>query len=182
MSLANHMSGDGIVFRLLDLSELTGGPFRTLTEVRTRYERLRLANHAVSGQKLHSAARNCATPDDAYDAALRCEAMEMLPARRSFNKFGEHIQLTHVRGASLSMHIGSCRSSVVQPWVGFGLFEQREGAFIPRIFGQTGMAHCEFKLVPLESVRLPLSKRTADAISSFAQLKSVPILVSAGRA
>ena len=53
-------------------------------------------------------------------AARRCLAMMSLELRRDFNKFGPRIQLTHIRGPSLSLHIGSCRSAVAQPWVSTG--------------------------------------------------------------
>ena len=174
--LADAMSGDGVRFRLVDLTELAGGRISVLSEVQANYERLRLKNHDVSREKIASAARNCRNPDDAYDAALRCEAMEMLPARRQFNKFGKHVQLTHVRGASRSVHIGSCRSSVVQPWVGAGVFEYREGVLMPRILGRTRLACHEVVQTRLEDVELSLSKRALGAAHLFPQLKRVPIV------
>jgi hypothetical protein len=46
--------------------------------------------------------------------------MEALPQRRQFNK-GEHrIQIAHIRGPQLSLHLGSTRSSTMQPWVATG--------------------------------------------------------------
>jgi hypothetical protein len=48
-----------------------------------------------------------------------------LEERRAFNKFGPRIQLSHLRGAALALHIGSCRSAVAQPWVSQGYLQWR---------------------------------------------------------
>ncbi|AWB33019.1 hypothetical protein [Orrella marina] len=155
--LADAMSGDGVRFKLVDLTERAGGRKQVLSQIETNYANLRSTRREVSPEKIASAARNWRSPqtsgnsqsatalshlsdsnrdDNARLAALRCEAMEMLPARRQFNKYGEHIQLTHVRGASQAVHIGSCRSSVVQPWVGQAVFEQKSKN-TPTIHGLT---------------------------------------------
>ena len=65
------------------------------------------------------------TEDEVDLAARRCAAMMSLERRREFNKFGRRIQISHVRGGSLSLHLGSCRTSAAQPWVARGLFEWR---------------------------------------------------------
>ncbi len=83
----------------------------------------------VTEADLRSAARNLRPmgladgPADVAataEAARRCAVMMSLEARRAFNKFGPRIQLTHIRGASLSLHLGSCRTAVAQPWVSTG--------------------------------------------------------------
>lgn len=180
--LARAMSGDGIRFRLVDLAEHLGGSAVALRQVVANYHQLRIAPPELTATKLASAARNCTIEAEAADAALRCEAMEMLPARRAFNKFGRHIQLTHVRGPSLSVHIGSCRSSVVQPWVGTGVFEIRDnGVLLPRIFGRASLASSVVMESNLDDYALAISPRARAAAAAFSQLKSV-LLINANTA
>lgn len=72
-------------------------------------------------------------------AARRCLAMMSLELRRDFNKFGPRIQLTHIRGPSLSLHIGSCRSAVAQPWVstGYLVWESASECWIEKLAPHT---------------------------------------------
>jgi hypothetical protein len=58
-------------------------------------------------------------------AARRCAAMMSLELRRQFNKYGPRIQITHQRGGSLALHLGSCRTSSAQPWVAHGFLDWR---------------------------------------------------------
>jgi hypothetical protein len=58
-------------------------------------------------------------------AARRCAALLTLERRRDFNKYGPRIQITHIRGPSLALHLGSCRSACAQPWVATGFLEWR---------------------------------------------------------
>jgi hypothetical protein len=57
---------------------------------------------------------------EAVQRAKICQALEATPARRQYNKFDHRIQIGHIRGPHLSLHLGSSRSSVHQPWVGTG--------------------------------------------------------------
>jgi hypothetical protein len=84
-----------------------------------------------------------------------------LESRRAFNKFGPRLQLTHVRGADLSLHIGSCRSAVAQPWVSSGFLQwcPDRGTWIERL--ATGRAAWDPRTVvrvdhPLLEVSPPL--------------------------
>ena len=133
---------------------------------------------AISNNKLASAARNGDGHIEPADAALRCEALEILPARRAFNKYGEHIQLTHIRGSSLSVHIGSCRSSVVQPWVGVGVLDQRKNVFTPRILGRSGLERESIKEIDHKALTLGMSPRVMIAVEAFPHLRKVPVVKS----
>jgi hypothetical protein len=84
-----------------------------------------------------------------------------LESRRAFNKFGPRLQLTHVRGAALSLHIGSCRSAIAQPWVSSGFLQwcPDRGTWMERL--ATGRAAWEPRTVvsvdhPLMQVSPPL--------------------------
>jgi hypothetical protein len=78
-----------------------------------------------------------------------------LESRRTFNKYGPRLQLSHGRGASLSLHIGSCRSAIAQPWVSVGFLQwcPQQGEWIERL--ATGRAAWEQRA--LVSVEHPLS-------------------------
>ncbi len=174
--LMQMMSGDGIKFRLVDLAVQCGGAPQVLSKVIANYELLRASEHVLSKSKIDAGFRNCNEQFEAADAALRCEAMEMLPARRAFNKFGEHIQLTNIDGPSLSIHIGSCRSSIVQPWVGMGLFEQRRERYIPRILGRTGFKRQLVSEGELDLSELGLSAWAMSVVGAFPQLRRIPTI------
>ena len=137
--LLHILSCERIRFRLVDIADAYGGPQAALQATQALYQTLRDTWAPSEGElqaRLSSARRNLLHNDEqtadaaaVRDAALKCAAMESLEQRRAFNKFGPRIQLSHMRGASLSLHLGSCRSSVVQPWVGYGLLDNG----IPRI-------------------------------------------------
>ncbi len=127
--LCDHTSGGGVTFRVVDLSEAYGGAEGAVAAILDRYDRMRADGaDAVGPAALGSAARNVlglADPaeEEVREAAWRCLAMESLEPRRAFNKFSSRIQITHIRGAGLSLHLGSCRTSTMQPWVGTGVLE-----------------------------------------------------------
>ncbi len=138
-------SGDGVGIRLVDLSEAYGGAEAARAEIESRYLALRAAESPpVAEGSLRSAARNLpgeAAPDmaAARAAALRCAAMEGLEKRRAFNKFSSRIQITHIRGTSLALHLGTCQTSIMQPWVGTGILEpDGAGGLRPRILNAAG--------------------------------------------
>ncbi|WP_200388263.1 NTP transferase domain-containing protein [Thiocapsa imhoffii] len=134
-----HFCCARIHFQLVDIADYLGGTDQARQTLELHYQAMKLAGKRPSDKAIASAARNVQFdlvvpeegsnyPLDIEDAALRCEAMESFPERRRFNKFGEHIQLSHQRG-DRSVHIGSCRTSTVQPWVGIGVYDQEK----PRI-------------------------------------------------
>jgi hypothetical protein len=174
--LMQIMSGKGIKFRLVDIAESIGGSSQALSQVMANYDRLRSRPPVLPESKLASASRNCHDLTQAADAALRCEAMENIPARRAFNKFGKHIQLTHVRGGSLSVHIGSCRSSIVQPWVGMGVFERSKEELVPRILGRSGFESKLIKEDKLNFSTMGLSTQVANALDAFPHLRMIPFI------
>jgi len=151
-------SGPRVALRCLDLTERLGGPAATLALLAAR----EAAAPAPTPAQLASAGRNLVRrggerdlsgadlsgvdlsgvdwPAAVETAARRCAVMEGLEARRAFNKFGPRIQITHIRGAGLSLHLGSCRSAVAQPWVSTGYLEWRaaEGVWLERLTGGAG--------------------------------------------
>jgi hypothetical protein len=85
--------------------------------------------------ELQRARRNLVWGDGSRDAepppeilvrqsARRCTVLMGLESRRAFNKYGPRLQPTHVRGADVSLHIGSCRSAMAQPWVSRGFYQR----------------------------------------------------------
>ena len=130
--LMSSASCNKIRFELVDLAEAFGGSANALQAVQQRYSEF-LHYWPVSieaeQQKLASAKRNLPVElqhnsEEVRKSAMLCDAMESLELRRQFNKFSHRIQLTHVRGGSLSVHMGSCRGSVMQPWVGYGIVDK----------------------------------------------------------
>lgn len=132
--LLHLMSSERIRFRCVDLCALHGGTQAVLKTLETQAS----VQPEPSTAQWASARRNLITPgnpswlqdcDDTLlnaavtTAARRCAAMEALEFRRNFNKFGPRIQLTHIRGPSLALHIGSCRTAVMQPWVAQGYLQ-----------------------------------------------------------
>lgn len=135
--LLAHFSDARIRFELVDLSQAFGGPAGAVAAIERRFQEMQAAPQALAhlpAASLRSAARNLVDgggapigEDQVRDSALRCAAMESLDERRRFNKFSSRIQITHIRGATLSLHLGSCRTSTMQPWVGTGVLESRDG-------------------------------------------------------
>jgi hypothetical protein len=129
--LLARRSSERLSFRLVDHSESIGGPDAVL-----RLLNQREVNVPPGAAELASARRNLLPAkgveqefslDDASveRAARRCLAMMSLEQRREFNKLGPRIQITHIKGSSMSLHIGSCRSAILQPWVSSGFLEWR---------------------------------------------------------
>lgn len=149
-ALCKLQSSDTITFELVDIADFLGGADAALALTQNNYQQLRDDKQNIpniSSAQLQSAARNIKpsalplTAADIHDAALRCLAMESIPTRRAFNKYGQHIQLSHVRG-ELSLHIGSCRTSVTQPWVGVGIIDNG----LPRIVSTSQFRSGEWSL------------------------------------
>lgn len=172
-----HFSVPGITFELVDLTNYVGGVMPLMQLLQERYFNYRkhwpLAESSRL-EKIASAKRNIYLGNAilsetekinlAKDAALRCDAMESLEMRRQFNKYGKHIQLTHIRGASLALHLGSCATSIAQPWVSSGIAEIASGFLRPRIISlATTLADLEW---------LPC---TAHKLSSFNGLQQIAI-------
>lgn len=122
--LCQQLSCSQIRFELVDIADLMGGTEQATATLWKRYRLLEAAGTEPVAKALASAERNLVDSEQQSPrtSALLCEAMESIPERRNFNKFGSHIQLSHQK-ASLSVHIGSCQTSVVQPWVGFGCYD-----------------------------------------------------------
>jgi hypothetical protein len=70
------------------------------------------------------------------DAAMWCEALDSLSKRRHFNKYSSNIQLVHVRGPALSIHIASCDTSAHHFPAGCGLVEVRGTRLLQRILSE----------------------------------------------
>lgn len=143
-ALLAHFSDARIGFRLVDLSECFGGAAGAVAAIERRFQALQasMQEGEIATLPLRSAARNLVrrreaetpAPAEIVASALRCVAMESLDERRRFNKFGPRIQITHIRGASLALHLGSCATSIMQPWVGTGVMEgDGAGGWRPRI-------------------------------------------------
>ena len=149
-------------FQLVDHTEAQGGRAAVLALLQAREP----AQAPPSQAELDRARRNLVwgeasgegeSPPEALvlQAARRCAVLMELESRRAFNKFGPRIQLTHGSGANLSLHIGSCRSAVAQPWVSVGFLQwcPQQGEWIERL--ATGRAAWEER--SLVSVEHPLS-------------------------
>jgi hypothetical protein len=166
-SLLQQRSTPRLAFRLVDHAEAHGGQAALLALLQSRES----AQPPPSEAELQRARRNLAwdgassagEPPEALvrQAARRCAALMGLESRRAFNKFGPRLQLTHVRGAALSLHIGSCRSAIAQPWVSSGFLQwcPDRGTWMERL--ATGRAAWEPRTVvsvdhPLMQVSPPL--------------------------
>jgi hypothetical protein len=166
-SLLQQRSTPRLAFRLVDHAEAHGGQAALLALLQSRES----AQPPPSEAELQRARRNLAwdgassagEPPEALvrQAARRCAALMGLESRRAFNKFGPRLQLTHVRGAALSLHIGSCRSAIAQPWVSSGFLQwcPERGTWMERL--ATGRAAWEPRTVvsvdhPLMQVSPPL--------------------------
>ncbi|VCU70725.1 hypothetical protein PIGHUM_02801 [Pigmentiphaga humi] len=139
-ALLAAQSSPRVRLQCIDLAAPAGGPQAVLAELRRR----EASAAEPTAPQLASAARNLVHPGAAQgqppsgpawqaavrQAARRCAAMESLEFRRRYNKFGPRIQLTHIRGASLAVHLGSCRSAIVQPWVASGYLTWRGGQWL----------------------------------------------------
>lgn len=166
-ALLQQRSTPRLAFRLVDHAEAHGGRAALLALLQSREP----AQPPPSEAELQRARRNLAwdgacgagEPPEALvvQAARRCAALMGLESRRAFNKFGPRLQLSHVRGADLSLHIGSCRSAIAQPWVSSGFLQwcPERGTWIERL--ATGRAAWEARTLvrvdhPLLRVAPPL--------------------------
>ena len=139
--LLQARSSPRLRFRLVDHAEAHGGAAAVLAVLRAR----ETAQPPPTEAELQRARRNLVweegsstgPPPEALiqQAARRCAALMSLESRRAFNKFGPRLQLTHLRGAALALHIGSCRSAVAQPWVSHGFLQwcPQRGEWIERL-------------------------------------------------
>lgn len=147
--LCQHASTAQVKFELIDIAAKMGGPTQALAKVEQAYKALKSNPHPprISEAQFKSASRNVLTHPAAehqiIDAALRCMAMESMDERRALNKYGQHIQLTHIKG-TLALHIGSCRSATVQPWIGVGVVENN----IPRIVSANAFNLSQWQTLP----------------------------------
>lgn len=123
-----RFSSASVALRLVDHSEACGGAAAVLM----RLQGALAAQPPADAAALARARRNLLWPGGdpppaaaVEAAARRCAALMALEERRAFNKFGPRIQLSHLRGAALALHIGSCRSAVAQPWVSQGYLQWR---------------------------------------------------------
>jgi hypothetical protein len=140
--LLQHRSTPRLGFRLVDHADAYGGPAAVLALLQER----EAAMPPPTAAELQRARRNlvwshaCSAgspPLEAriVEAARRCAALMSLESRRAFNKFGPRLQISHLRGADLALHIGSCRSAVAQPWVSTGFLQwcAKRDAWIERL-------------------------------------------------
>lgn len=128
-ALLQRVSTPRVRFRLVDHSLACGGAAAVLRQLKDRAATLPAPDPAALARARRNLPWPGTTPPspEAVDrAARRCAALMALEERRAFNKFGPRIQLTHLRGPSLALHIGSCRSAVAQPWVSSGYLGWRE--------------------------------------------------------
>ncbi|MFM7642149.1 MAG: hypothetical protein ACKO45_11455 [Cyanobium sp.] len=128
--LLQRRSTPGLEFRLVDHAEAHGGRAAVLELLQAR----EACQPPPTDAELQRARRNLVWGDGSRDvepppetlvrqSARRCAVLMGLESRRAFNKYGPRLQLTHVRGADLSLHIGSCRTAVAQPWVSRGFLQ-----------------------------------------------------------
>ena len=161
-------------FQLVDHAEAEGGRAAVLALLQAR----EAAQPPPSQDELDRARRNLVWADACREgepppealviqSAKRCAVLMQLESRRAFNKYGPRHQLSHGRGTSLSLHIGSCRSAIAQPWVSVGFLQwcPQQGEWIERL--ATGQAAWEPR--SLVSVEHPLS-----GISPV--LRSIPLV------
>lgn len=151
--LLEHFSDDLIRLRLVDLAS----HIDARAAVEDGYARLadewpRYVDPDTRSHKLASAERNLVRdgvedlrhipPDEwkarVYRSAVYCDALDSLPERRAFNKFGPRIQLVFIRGPEPSIHVASCATSTSQFWVSEGVVDVRpDGRLLPRMLGHT---------------------------------------------
>jgi len=157
--LCRWASRPGVSLQLVDLKGRCGGMEGVQTVLQQRIEELRpqwqqgLADRA---ERLVSAARNLLpqgledlrglSPESwqgrVDEAALGCWALESLEPRRAFNRGEGRIQLSHRRGRGPQLHLSSCHTSTLQPWVGSGYLEPTgEQRWLPRILASATPHH-----------------------------------------
>ncbi len=128
-ALLRVFSTPRVRFRLVDHSLACGGATAVLRQLEARAAAMPAPDSAALARARRNLPWSANAPPSSKavaGAARRCAALMALEERRAFNKFGPRIQLTHLRGPSLALHIGSCRSAVAQPWVSSGYLRWRE--------------------------------------------------------
>jgi len=90
-------------------------------------------NFIIKGEKDFSDTSPEELEKEYINAAIMVDTIENFSHRRAFNKMTHRIQIVFLRGPSNSIHLGSCGTSTVQFWVGFGAIEITEKALLPRI-------------------------------------------------
>jgi hypothetical protein len=157
--LCRWASRPGVSLQLVDLQERCGGAAGVQAVLQARIEELRpqwQQGLADQGERLASAARNL-VPQGCEDlrglspecwqerveeAALGCWALESLEPRRAFNRGEGRIQLSHRRGRGPQLHLSSCHTSTLQPWVGSGYLEpDGKQGWRPRILARAQPTH-----------------------------------------
>jgi hypothetical protein len=151
--LLQHRSTPRLGFRLVDHAEAHGGPAAVVALLQARES----DQPDPTAAELERARRNLiwrdgsgagSPPSEAEirQAARRCAALMSLESRRAFNKLGPRLQISHLRGAALALHIGSCRSAVAQPWVstGFLQWSPEPGEWIERLATGKGASEPRF--------------------------------------
>lgn len=176
--LLEFFSSERVRFSLFDVASLYS-PGEMYAEIQDH-----LAQHANAWEagfldnekRVASARRNLARVgvsdftalgDDDWEVEVRsraqfCEAVDSLSRRRWFNKYSDRIQLVFVRGPRPSVHIGSCRTSTMHPWMGYGLLEVGSHDIYPRIVGMLP-ADASFACVDVP-----------EEVSALLTLRSVP--------
>lgn len=133
-ALLADLSTSDVHLRLVDLVSQHKDVETFRAELLARRDELIDSRYQPTSEQSASALRNLVlsgerdlrqlSPDElleeAESSAVSCLAMESLPQRRDFNKFSHRIQLGHIRGPALTVHLGSTRVSTLQPWVGVG--------------------------------------------------------------
>lgn len=137
-------SDAAVEFSVVDIAELCGGPHAARDEILRNlhdHEALWLTDSDDTAHRIASASRNLVprgvedlsplTPDEwqqrVRQSAALCEALDSLQARRQYNKYSSRIQLVFIRGPVPSVHVGSCRSSSLHPWIAEGVVDLRDG-------------------------------------------------------
>ncbi len=152
--LCARMRRPGVDLGLMDIASLYGGGAATRRLLLARIEELRprwQEGLPDRQERLASARRNlvpdgveplAGLPLAAWDArveeaALGCWALESLEQRRAFNRGDGRIQISHRRGRGPQLHLSSCHTSTLQPWVGSGYLEPAAaGGWRPRILAR----------------------------------------------
>ena len=145
VQLAKQFSDDTVRFDVVDLVGQHGGAQRFRAEFVAAVAAA--SNLVPTDAHLRSASRNLVRrgvvdyselDPQAWQARVRaaaqaCVAMESLPPRRRFNKTGHRVQIGHIRGPQLSLHLGSTRTSSMQPWVAAGYLRTHRDGLIEHL-------------------------------------------------
>ena len=170
--LCRNASTAGVHFALVDIASFLGGPEAALGAVQQRIRELRprwQEGLADGAERLASARRNLVptgvedlsrlSPEAwearAVEAALGCWALESLEERRAFNRGAGRIQISHRRGRGPQLHLSSCHTSTLQPWVGSGYLEaDGQRGWRPRILASAQVKQW-LPLPPRDPTQMP---------------------------